>query len=362
MKIAIDLSQISKSKTGIEYYAFELSKEIIKKDLQNQYILVTNNIEYLQGLKLPSNTSVLERKADRPNFKWIRETDNFLKKHKIDYLLSVSFFMHSLFFPRTIQVIHDLSPINFPQSYPLKAKLMFRVQLLIASYRAKMFLVISRTTLKDFTSRYRHTRKKTFYIGAGLHEWTNLKVPKKQEKEIIEKYSLPKNYFLSVSTIQPRKNYKRMILAFYKFQRMNPDYQYIIVGQKGWLYAEIFEMVKQLKLEKNVKFLGYVPESDLPTIYDNAKALLFCSLQEGFGIPAIEAYSRGVTVVTSDIEVTREVMEEKAIYANPRNIDSILEAMEIAVQHSFAIEKDFIADYKWSQVAQRVIDSYKNLS
>ncbi len=108
----------------------------------------------------------------------------------------------------------------------------------------------------------------------------------------------------------------------------NDDLKLAIAGSKGWLSDEIYELPKKLGIEKKVKFLGYVPEKDLPTLYSGAIALTFPSLFEGFGLPILEAQASGCPVLTSNISSMPEVAGLGAISVNPYSVDDIVEGME----------------------------------
>ncbi len=102
----------------------------------------------------------------------------------------------------------------------------------------------------------------------------------------------------------------------------------VIAGSKGWLSDEIYKLPKKLGIEDRVKFLGYVPEKELPSLYSGAIALVFPSLFEGFGLPILEAQACGCPVLTSSISSMPEVAGKAAIYVNPTSIEDIIRGME----------------------------------
>ena len=108
----------------------------------------------------------------------------------------------------------------------------------------------------------------------------------------------------------------------------NDKLQLVIAGSKGWLSNKIYKLPKRLGIEHKVKFLGYVADEKLPALYSGAKALLFPSLFEGFGLPILEAQACGCPVLTSNTSSMPEVAGKGAIYVDPYNIDDIVKGME----------------------------------
>src|SRR5690606_287043 len=140
-----------------------------------------------------------------------------------------------------------------------------------------------------------------------------------------------------------------------------PNFNYYIAGKKGWHYSEIYETVKELNLEDKVIFLGYVPEKDIAPLFDLSSAIIYCSVMEGFGLPVIEAYARDVPVVASNLEVIKQTMEDKVIYANPLDIESITEGMKKSLIYNTSVDSKFIKNLHWDNVADKLIKLYKNI-
>ncbi len=297
-------------------------------------------------------------KADRPNFSWIYKAARELKKEKIDLLISPSLFMFGVFFKPTIQIIHDLAPIHYPNFWSKKAGLMYKYQLALCTRRVHKFAAISEFTKKDLIKLHTTVKNKTFSIGCGLHEWAYSELSKGHNT--YGKIILPEEYILSVSTLQPRKNYINMIRGFRLFIKDNPNCKYVIVGKKGWYYEDIFTEVEKLHLEDKVIFTDYVDEEDIASIYDSAKFVMYCSIWEGFGLPAIEALSRGKSVVLSNLEVLKEAAGDLGIYVDPFDPADICDGMyKAAEKHISESEISQIKDeYRWDRVAERLVKMY----
>jgi glycosyltransferase involved in cell wall biosynthesis len=141
-------------------------------------------------------------------------------------------------------------------------------------------------------------------------------------------------YFLYIGRQDPYKNLQRLITAFAELPNYK-DYELWLSGPTDPRYTPVLQaQVDELRITDLVKFLNYVPYSELPKIINNAVALVFPSLWEGFGFPALEAMACGTPVITSNLSSLPEVTGDAAILINPYNITEITEAMQIVATNS----------------------------
>jgi glycosyltransferase involved in cell wall biosynthesis len=135
------------------------------------------------------------------------------------------------------------------------------------------------------------------------------------------------NYFLSVSTIEPRKNITTAYQSFkqLKMKDGHGNLKFILVGKIGWNLDNAYKNMFQ---DPDVIVLQNVPTRDLPHIYSNAKALIYIPFQEGFGVPPAEAMSCGCPVILSDIPVHREVHGDTPLFVNHYDIDEVYQQMK----------------------------------
>lgn len=179
-------------------------------------------------------------------------------------------------------------------------------------------------------------------------------------EKIRKKYGISGDYILFVGTLQPRKNLVRLIEAF---SRLNPKpYTLIIVGKPGWMYEEIYQAPKKFGVEEKVKFLDYVSDEDLPSLYQNARCFVLPSLYEGFGLPVLEAMSYGCPVVTSNTSSLPEAGGEAAIYVDPESVESIKEGILKVLNFTPRARQDLIKKgydqvkkFSWEKCARETL-------
>jgi glycosyltransferase involved in cell wall biosynthesis len=140
-------------------------------------------------------------------------------------------------------------------------------------------------------------------------------------------------YLLSVSTIEPRKNFKKVLEAFSAFLTRNPGASHVLVcaGMWGWKNDELKQYLAICGFADRVVFPGFVDNADLPSIYHHADCFLYLSLYEGFGLPVLEAMKSRCPVVCSDTSSMPEVIGDAGFLVPPQDVDAIVEAIKTVV-------------------------------
>jgi glycosyltransferase involved in cell wall biosynthesis len=146
--------------------------------------------------------------------------------------------------------------------------------------------------------------------------------------EVRARYELPERFILSVGTLQPRKNFVRLIEAYGRLiERMAHPVHLVIAGQKGWLFEPIFRRVEELGFKERVTFLGFFADEDLPVLYNLADLFVLPSLYEGFGLPPLEAMACGIPVIASDVSSLPEVLGDAAKMVDPLDVGALANVM-----------------------------------
>lgn len=233
--------------------------------------------------------------------------------------------------PRVIAIM-DLSYLVYPNMFRQKDLHQLTAWTKYAVAHAARIVTISENTKNAIMEAYHVPADRIAVTYPGL---TFMKaVTGVTKEEISKKYSIRSRYILSVGTIQPRKNYVRLIEAFsrlLKENKDNDDLELVIVGKKGWLYEETFEAPEKYGVKDRVKFLDFVPDSDLPALYTHAQCFALLSLYEGFGLPVLEAMAYGCPVVISGSSSLPEIAGKAGIYVQPDDVTSITQGLMTAL-------------------------------
>jgi len=191
------------------------------------------------------------------------------------------------------------------------------------------------------------------------------------DQDIHKKYKFHPSYVLSVGTVQPRKNYGLLIEAFAKYCKTtnNTTTDLVIVGKKGWLYEKIYEAPKKFGIEDRVKFLSFVPDGDLPSLYSAAECFCLPSLYEGFGLPVLEAMAAGCPVVVSNSSSLPEIAGKAGVYVDPQDVDSIVKGITTAIQEKktesgkerIHIGYQQVKKFTWEHTAEKTLNVLKEV-
>lgn len=246
-----------------------------------------------------------------------------------------------------------------PSKHNKKANIIERLYIRKALKKAKAVIAVSENTKKDLQEKFHAENVHVIYNAASK---SFKQIPKSELADFILQTRLPKNFFLAVGTLIPRKNYVRLMRAFALFRKNNPGHNLIIVGKKGWNYHEIENAIKEYRLSGEVHILGYLSEKSLAGLYNLAQALVFPSLYEGFGIPLLEAMQCGCPVIASNTSSIPEVTGDAAIMIDPHSPEEIAEAMEKITKdsdlRSTIIEKGHAQSKKfsWEKAAKELVE------
>jgi glycosyltransferase involved in cell wall biosynthesis len=223
---------------------------------------------------------------------------------------------------RFIVMSHDMIPLRFPKRFsPLTPYHRYYIPQVLN--QAQHIICNSQATAKDMVNFFQIPANKITPI------------PLAYNRSQFKFFNLPtRNYFLYIGRQDPYKNLPRLISAFSALPNRN-DYELWLAGPYDKRYSPLLEIqTQELGINHLVKFLNYVPYNELPIIINQAIALVFPSLWEGFGLPVLEAMACGTPVITSNISSLPEVAGDAAILINPYNIEEITAAMKIIINDS----------------------------
>jgi len=323
MKILIDFSQIPLQKVGVGIYALNLVSQIYRLDQENTYYMLVQDDESALNFIDDKRFTVIKAKSKifrKFAFRFILEQiyiPYLVLRHKIDMVHSLHY-SFPLFAPAKKAVtVHDLTFYKSARSHQFIKRYYFGGFLYLVAIFADRIIVDSNSTSNDFLQKFKVNQKKITVAHLGKDASFRPGLDQDKIEEVKTKYGIKKDYFLYLGTIEPRKNIRRLILAFNRFLKENSSYQLVIAGKKGWGYEEVFVLADDLHLEGSVNFIGFIDEKDKPYLISGAKIFIYPSLYEGFGIPVLEAMSCGIPTITSNVSSLAEISGGAALLINP---------------------------------------------
>ncbi|MCJ7691572.1 MAG: glycosyltransferase family 4 protein [Clostridiaceae bacterium] len=384
MRIGIDISRYFDKSGGIGIYAANLLKYLLKIDKNNEYNAYSffydcfppnwKDKRMIGRFKRISKRIVFAQTNLPTTFlkkKWINSSIEYKEKMlgNVDIIHSTAYMIPELFNSKLIVTIHDLSFLIFPEYHTQENYQLVLKNLIYLNSRPYMVICDSEQTKKDVIKYFHVPEEKLKVIYLGVDDKFTKEVDKNKKAKVLKKYNLAKDYLLCVSSIEPRKNFLRIINVFSQLIKKKEyrNLRLVCVGGKGWKNTEIYEKVKKKNLESVVRFLGYLEEDELPHIYNGAKLFLYPSLYEGFGLPVLEAMARKVPVVTSNVSSLPEVAGDAAIMINPYSekelFDSMLALLENDEKRGELISRGIknAKRFNWGKTAKNTLQVYKEV-
>jgi glycosyltransferase involved in cell wall biosynthesis len=269
-----------------------------------------------------------------------------------------------------VTTIHDLAAWKVPETLPAAYVPYIKWAVTKATERADIVFVVS-NTVKDELIRLFHLDERKIYVGYnGLSDdFVHYpKVSKSMANLIKEKYVIKKRFILFVGTIEKRKNIITLIRAF-NLIKNKLDIQLVLAGSQGFGFNEIKECLRESEHKNDIIMTGHMPESEKIALYDMASLFVFPSLYEGFGIPLIEAMSRKLPIIASDIPSTKEIASNAAIYygRDPYDFNElatvIITALDQASICNQLIQEGIsrVVKFSWKSICSLYFDTYQGL-
>jgi glycosyltransferase involved in cell wall biosynthesis len=308
---------------GTEIYLRRLLAALGDIDRENEYFVFTNS---------ETGTDLI---PSRPNFQWkpqavharfrparILWEQTVLPVEALRCRLDVLFnpgFTAPVFAPcASVTVFHDLQHKHHPEYFRWSDLPFWRLLLWSSAHRSRRLIAVSEATRKDLVRVYGLPQGRISVVLHGVEpEFFTL------DRTRIEPF------VLCVSTLHPHKNLERLIRAYASRKR---DWRLVIAGMRGFHADVLVALIAELHLEDSVKLTGWIPREELLQFYARARAFVYPSTFEGFGMPVLEGMAAGIAVACSDIPSLREVAGEAVLFFDPLNIDAISSALDRIVE------------------------------
>ena len=265
-----------------------------------------------------------------------------------------------------IVTIHDLSFMVYPQHAVPGLEYYLRSAVPRSVRRARLVLADSENTRQDLLRFWDTPPEKVHVLYPGLSPHFQPVRDPATLQNVRDRYRLPERFILSVSRLEPRKNFPGLIRAFTRFkERTGFPHHLVIAGSKGWLYEPIFEAAARSPYRDAIHFLGFVPDADLPALYSLADVFAYPSFYEGFGFPPLEAMACGTPVIAADNSSLPEVVGEAGVLLPAEDEAGWAEALAQLIADRAARERLVAAGFQqaarftWQRTAERLVALYR---
>lgn len=233
---------------------------------------------------------------------------------------------------------------------------------------ADHLITISEYSKQDLVQHLKIDPRRISVTPLGVDPVYFEKVDEVQRQQVLERHQLRPGFFLFVGTLQPRKNLTRVIEAYMRLpvaqRRQHP---LVIVGRDGWGNEKLLPQLHELSQRGEVRWLEYLPQTEVMALLQSAVAMVFASLYEGFGLPVIEAFAARCPVITSNVTSVPEVAGEAGWSVDPWESSSILQGMQGVLADESAREEkvrlgvERARQYTWDACAEKTHAVYRQV-
>lgn len=347
--IAVDARPLARKMSGIRRYTEELLRLLVK-DTDTQWLLYSDGeIEDNHGLARHENVEIYSLPTGRSSrFLWPWYSAKWLYKHHPDIFWSPRQHLPVTVPKGTILflTIHDLVWMENRDTMPFAAYLSEKLLSRYSIFKAHYILPVSETTGAKI-KKYFSSCKACLHVVTNGYRPTELVAEPRQVDALRDQ-----EYFLTVGTHEPRKNYATLLEAYASYVASGGNKKLLIVGNSGWGVDVRQEIGKFPILADRVILLEALGDAELRWCYEHASAFVSVSLNEGFGIPLVEAQYFGVPLMVSDIEPYREIAGPTAVFFDPKDMRAIAKNLAISDQPEWlASHRSEKTRYSWETSA-----------
>lgn len=262
-----------------------------------------------------------------------------------------------------IVTIHDLSVFKYPETHPLERIRQFERGFTLTLSRAVHLITDSEAIRSEIVDQYGWSADKVTAIHLGVSPEFRPRGPEEVADMLRAKGLVFGCYALCVSTLEPRKRISHLLAAYRALPRgLRNRYPLVLAGSRGWLSDGLLKQIEEGERQGWLRYVGFVPESFLPALYAGARAFLFPSVYEGFGLPVLEALASGVPTLTSHCSSLPEVANGAAWLVEPDDHEALRDGIEHVLcdetWRASAVQRGLhvAAQYTWAACASRTLE------
>ncbi len=366
MRYILDARTATNHFPGIGRYVFNLARAMLPLLQPNETLILFHN-PYdsapwnLATLAHPQST-LIQVPISPFSLKQQWAIPTLLTQLKADLYHSPYYLMPYRLKIPTLLTVYDFIPLRYPQYTSWKARLFFRFAHRWAVQVAQHITTISKATERDLIHFYPFCATKTTTIPLAADTIFQPQ-PAQATAQLRADLKLPEQYLLYFGSNKPHKNLVRLVEAWAMIQPQ--PMPLVIAGAWDNHFPEAQQRAHELGLSQTVRFLGRIPESNLPLLYNGAILFIFPSEYEGFGLPVLEAMACGTPVACSNSSSLPEVAGEASLTFNPTNVAEMTETIQRLLTDGTLQAKlrelglRQATCFSWERTAQETLNLYR---
>ena len=343
-RIYINGRFLTRPMTGVERYAYMICKTLA--DMGREFTIICPKAPLMSCYDI-SNLPIVRYGCGQSHL-WEQCVLPFFFIRKKDYLLFSFTGLGSILIRNKVMTIHDLSFLENPKWFSKGYYWWYRIATPWAVRTSKHIITVSQFSKKEILRFYPFVNEQNVCVAYNAADENTFHT-------LPQSHIPTKPFALTVSSLDPRKNFVNLIEAFKEIK----DCSLYIVGSHYRVFTQESSMTVT---DGTIRFLGRVSDEELVHLYNQATCFVFPSIYEGFGLPTIEAMKCGCPVLSSDIPVLREVCDDAAIFFNPYHVEEMRDTIRQFLKadstlRSSLISKGFVnaKRFSWEETAKTII-------
>jgi glycosyltransferase involved in cell wall biosynthesis len=370
MRIGIDTSALPPHPVGAGNYIIQLVRALAALETEHRFTIFAQQ----RGRELIGE---LEGQVDwvivpnlRPAVRLVWEQARLpalVKRSAVDLLHSLHYTRPAILPCASVVTFHDMTFFLFPELHTPVKRIFFPLAIRQSARLANALVTISDNTRRDAIRILGIPPERIFSTPLGISEdFHPIDDPARLE-EGRQLYQLPSEFILYVGLIEPRKNVPLLLKAYARLVEQGNPPPLVLVGRKGWMYDQVFQLVEQLKLNERVQFKGYIPVDGLPIVYNLAQLFVYPSTYEGFGFPPLEAMACGTPVITTAISAMLDNVGDAGLLIPPQDETALTQAIETLLSdqalrdHLALAGRQRAAEFTWKRTAEETLKVYQHV-
>jgi glycosyltransferase involved in cell wall biosynthesis len=268
---------------------------------------------------------------------------------------------------RSVVTFHDMTFFLYPQLHTRSKQAFFPLTIRASARSADAIIAVSESTRADSIRLLGIPGEKIIATPLGVDPAFRPIRDLESLDVVRQRYNLPDRFILYVGLVEPRKNLSGLIRAYRSALEGGIAHRLVVVGRFGWSYQQVLDEIEALGLQERVQFTGYIPQADLPIVYNLASLFVYPTLYEGFGLPALEAMACGTPVVTSNVASLPEIIGEAGVLIPPGDQQALSQALQDVLsdpglQTHLAIKgPQQASQFTWERTARQTLQVYRQV-
>jgi alpha-1,3-rhamnosyl/mannosyltransferase len=267
-----------------------------------------------------------------------------------------------------LATIHDAIPLSHPEWVNPRLRRLKGWFWRHSARWADHIVTVSAYSREQILAHFPISDDRVSVIPNGVNEEWFVSVGEARRRQVLDQLGLSPGFFLTIGTLQPRKNVAGVVRAHSLLPRdVRQAFPLVVVGKVGWQCDEAVRALKALESRGEGVWLAYLPDDVVRALFQSARGLIFPSLAEGFGLPVLEAFASGLPVVTSTTTALPEVAGDAAILVAPRDTAAITGAMARLADDDELVAtmrwqgRERARAFTWRRCAEQTVELYRTL-